>query len=497
MLTLDHVSSRLDGPDAFRRAEFRTPSILEPGRNCWRVEASPRAAVLVDGAHYFARLESSLRQARRSILIVGWDFDGRIRLRQDAPEHESPALGELLYSLVEEKPDLEVRILVWSVAVVHAPSAPTELLIGRDWQKHPRITLKLDNTQPLYAAHHQKIVCVDDQVAFVGGIDLTVRRWDRDPHDPHDPARIDPEGNAYAPVHDVQMAVDGDAARAVSELVRARWAIATGEKSNPELVPNDPWPEGLRPDFSDAFVGVARTMPAYAGRPEVAEVAALNADALLTASRIVYMEAQYLTTPAIGRALLRLLAKPDGPEIIVVMTHASRGFVEHFAMGSNRDRLIRRLKRADRYERLRVCYPVTPDGDGERQVMVHAKVVIVDDAFLRVGSSNLNNRSMGLDTECDLAIEGTRPQHRASIARIRDGLMAEHVGAEPDELREAVDRLGSYVAAMDELGARGGRRLHCFDAWERKGPTRPIFGTFLLDPRRPFWPSRLRRAPRR
>ncbi|WP_244643449.1 phospholipase D-like domain-containing protein [Alsobacter metallidurans] len=493
MLKIDESYADLIESDAPARRE----PILQPGRNCWRVEAAPRAAVLVDGASYFGALEATLRKARRSVLIAGWDFDSRIRLRQDAPESESPQLGEFLLQLVEANPQLEVRILVWSVAVVHAPSAPTELLIGREWLKHPRITLKLDNTQPLYAAHHQKIVCVDDKLAFVGGIDLTVGRWDRDPHAPEDPARLDPDGERYDPVHDVQMAVDGDAARAVAELFRARWTVATGETSRPEVVAHDPWPDHVAPDFRDAFVGVARTMPGYAGRSEVTEVATLNTDALLAAQRIVYIEAQYLTTPAIGRALIRLLAKPDGPEVVVVMTRASRGFVEHYAMGSNRDRLIRRLKRSDHHGRLRVCFPVVTDQKGEEQhVMVHAKVIIVDDVFMRIGSSNLNNRSIALDTECDLAIEGMRPAHRDAIARVRDTLMAEHVGADAATLRDAVERHGSYVDALDALG-HDGRRLHCFEGWRTKGPTRPIFGTFLLDPRRPFWPSRLRRKPKR
>ncbi len=49
--------------------------------------------------------------------------------------------------------------------------------------------------------------------------------------------------------------------------------------------------------------------------------------------------------------------------------------------------------------------------------MVHSKVMIVDDGFLRVGSANLNNRSMGADTECDLAFEASCDEHREFIAR--------------------------------------------------------------------------------
>ena len=72
----------------------------------------------------------------------------------------------LAADLVDTHPDLEVRILVWSVAVVHTPSAPLALLVGEAWQDHPRITLRLDTTHPIYASHHQKIVVIDDAVAF-------------------------------------------------------------------------------------------------------------------------------------------------------------------------------------------------------------------------------------------------------------------------------------------------------------------------------------------
>src|SRR5690242_5700994 len=93
--------------------------ILKTGHNCWRIAPARRAAVLIDGADYYARLEQALTRAEKSIIIVGWDFDAGIKLR---PEDEScPRLGDFLRSLVEQKPALEIRVLVWSVAVLHAP----------------------------------------------------------------------------------------------------------------------------------------------------------------------------------------------------------------------------------------------------------------------------------------------------------------------------------------------------------------------------------------
>jgi phosphatidylserine/phosphatidylglycerophosphate/cardiolipin synthase-like enzyme len=478
------------------RASDRT--IVDPGRNCWRVAQAERAAVLIDGAAYFAAAEAALRQARRSILIVGWDFDGRIRLREDVDPEESPPLGPFLRSLVETRPELDVRILVWSIAVVHAPGAPGPLLFGADWQNHPRLRLKLDTQHPIYAAHHQKIVCVDDRIAFVGGMDFTVRRWDTPRHTVDDRHRLDPEGRPYEPVHDVSMAVDGAAAASVAALARRRWQVATGEELAPVTGPSpDPWPADLRPDFTGTAVAIARTMPAWGADPPAAEAAALTADALRAAKRAIYIEAQYMTAGFIGDILEKHLQEPGGPEIIVLMTLESRGFAERLVMGENRDRLIRRLRRADSQDRLRVWYPclLAPDGGG-RQVKIHSKLIIVDDVFVRVGSSNLNNRSIGLDTECDLAIEARTGPERRAITSLRNRLIAEHLDGDPAQLAGAMEQEGgSLIRAVERLN-RGARSLRPFAAMKDRGPSSPVLGTRLLDPEGPFEPLWLLRRKR-
>ena len=469
------------------------PRILAPGRNCWRVEQAARAAVLVDGADYFARLEEALPQARRSIMIVGWDFDGRIRLCPQRGEESLP-LGELLRALVETRPELEIRILVWSVAVLHAPGAPLPLLFGAEWQNHPRIALKLDNRHPLYGAHHQKLVCIDDALAFVGGMDLTVDRWDTCRHDAADPLRRKPDGTPYGPVHDVQMVVQGAAARAVGNLARDRWLRATGETLPPvtaDAADGAPWPPSLAPEFRATPVAIARTEPAWGElrlRP-VREAAALTFDALRAARRSIYIETQYLTARNVRSLLARRLAELDGPEIIVVVTRATHGLIEHFVMGRNRERLVRRLKRADRYDRLRVFHPVVPAEDGECDVLIHSKVIIVDDDFVRVGSSNLNNRSTGLDTECDLAIEAPDAATRAAIGRLRARLLGEHLDVAPEWVLAAITREGSLIRAIERLN-RNRRGLRGF-VHTPEGPTSSIPGTRLLDPSGPFRPFRL------
>jgi phosphatidylserine/phosphatidylglycerophosphate/cardiolipin synthase-like enzyme len=457
--------------------------ILQEGRNCWRIARAKRAAVLIDGADYYARLEQALRSAQKSILIVGWDFDARIKLRPEDPQ--CPTLGDFLRSLVEEKPELQVRVLVWSVAVFHAPGAPIPLLLGAPWEKHPRIKLKLDREHPLYGAHHMKVVCVDDTVAFAGGMDLTIRRWDTSAHVATHPQRKGPDGVPYPPVHDVQMVVEGEAALVVSQVARQRWRRATGEDVPPVTGGDDLWPQDLHPDFSDTPVAVSRTLPSWRKRSEVAEGMALALDALSAARHSIYMEAQYLTAPKVGDVLEELLARQDGPEIVAIVRRRFSGRFEGWIMGGNQARLIQRLRRCDRHGRFGAYYPVVPQDDGDCPITVHSKVIIVDDRFIRVGSSNLANRSIALDSELDLAVEADDEENRNAVTTLRDKLIAEHLDASPQAVGATLQAEGSLLATIDRLGCNA----RCLRRMPDRGrlPSRPVFGTFLLDPKRPFF----------
>lgn len=467
--------------------------VLRPGRNCAGLVQASRAAVLVDASDYFARLEDALRQAEHSILIVGWDFDASIRLR---PERDDCLpLGPFLRTLVDAKPNLRIHILVWSLAVIHAPGASLPLLSGQSWHDHPRITLRLDRMHPIYAAHHQKIVCVDGSLAFVGGLDLTVRRWDTCRHEENDPHRVTPDGVAYEPVHDVQMAVAGAAARALAEVVRARWRHIGDVRLTIAERATELWPAGLVAEHVEVPIAISQTTPAWNGAAGVHEIAALTVDLLLAARRSIYIEAQYFTARVVRRLIERSLKAPQGPEIVVVNRRESRGLVENFVMAKNRDRLVRHLRRIDRHGRFRIFYPVVPGRTGACEVSVHSKVVIIDDDIMRIGSSNLNNRSFGLDSECDLTIEAKDDRMRHAIAGLRERLLGEHLDVSPLTVAETVAAEGSLIRAIDRLNTKR-RGLRPFSDVQDAGPTRAVFGTWLLDPARPFEPGWWRRRGR-
>ncbi|MCJ8520113.1 phosphatidylserine/phosphatidylglycerophosphate/cardiolipin synthase-like enzyme [Pseudorhizobium tarimense] len=463
--------------------------IIKPGRNAWRSARAEKVAFLIDGADYYRRLDQVLRQAQRSIFIIGWDFNPDIRLR---PETSEQTLGELLRHLVETQPDLEVRLLVWGMGPLY--SSKSLKLFGRmDWSDHPRITLKFDFDHPLRASHHQKIVAVDDRTAFLGGIDLTARRWDERDHRIDNPRRVSPDGTLYGPVHDVQMIVSGPPALFVADLARERWRRLTGEALEPTkaTTSGNPWPEDLLPAVTDCNTALALTEAwNWKGRRGHREAIKLTHEALRAAERHLYIETQYLASFGVARTLAKRLKARNGPEVVVVVTRESHGFIEQAMMGRNRTRLIRRLKRADRYGRLRVYYAVTPDGKGgEKEIIIHSKVIIVDDRFVRVGSSNLNNRSEGLDTECDIAVETRSPEGRRAVTAARDDLLAEHLGCSPEEFSRAVEDTGSLIAAIDRMNGNA-RCLRPFDVSSGEGDTESLVGTGILDPKQPFWPIR-------
>ena len=431
--------------------------VLREQENCWRIATARRAAFLIDADAYFTALRHAIARARSSVFILGWDIDSRVRLNPGTAE-EPLTLLSFLNDVLAHRPTLRVFALAWDFSVLFALEREPLPSYRFAWNAHPRLSFQLDDAHPFGASHHQKIVVIDDALAFAGGLDLTIRRWDTPAHHAEDPGRIDPIGRPYPPAHDIQMMVDGDAAAALGEIARARWHAATGQ--TPADAPQPPghddfWPEATEPDLRDAPVGIARTMPAFRDAPAVQEVSACALAAIASARRFIYIENQYLTSAAVGAALARRLVEPDGPEIVAVLPREEHGWLEQNSMGLMRARLLRHLRAADRYGRLRLYFPSIPALDDQACMNVHAKVMIVDDRCARIGSANLSNRSMGLDTECDLVLDADLDARLGgAIASLRQRLLAEHLDCEPQAVADTMAARGSLIAAVESLRGR-------------------------------------------
>jgi len=444
------------------------PPLAVPGDTCWRVSRADRFAVLIDGAAYFAALRAAMIAARSQILIVAWDISSAVSLCDpDAPPPNDGwpvSLAPLLRALTEARPDLSVRVLLWDFPMLYASDREMLPAWRQDWNPTPRMSLRLDGTGPIEAAHHEKIVVIDDRLAFTGGLDLAPARWDTSAHRLDDPRRRLPaSGEPYPPFHDMQAMMEGPVAGTLGAMVRARWARVTGEPEPPAPPPGlpSPWPASVTADIESLPVALARTRPAHGETAAVDEIARLIAADIRAARRWIYIEDQYFTSRLVSEALAERLAASDGPEVVAVIPRVSAGWLETATMGVGRERLLRTLRAADRHGRLRVVTPVL-EGCGPGLIKIHTKLMIVDDIAMRHGSANLNNRSMGLDTELDLHLEPGLPDPdtgeprgpdvAALIETVLCRLLGEHLAAPPETVRTTLRETGSLHAVLDRHG---------------------------------------------
>ncbi len=466
-------------------------NIFKPQKNCWQVNHADRASFLIDGEAYFRALHEAMRQARQSIMIVGWDLHSGLRLIRDETKSDYPqTLGKFLDYLARTRKGLNIYLLSWDFSMIYAMEREFFPRYKLKWLTNRRIHFCLDGEHPIGASQHQKIIVVDDAVAFSGGLDVCKWRWDTSEHLPENELRVDPDGVNYPPFHDVQMVVDGEAASSLARLVRLRWERACGElplKVNQNEV-EDPWPVSVIPDFREVSIAICRTLPQYKEFEEIREVERLYLDSIAEARRYIYIENQYLSSYRIGEALKNRLLEENGPEIVMVMPLRTGGWLEQHTMDVLRGRILRILREADVHQRLRVYFPRL-DLDTDTTLMVHAKVMVIDDCFVRVGSANLSNRSLGFDSECDLAIAGEEGSDTARIiTTFRNRLLAEHLGVSMAEVEGAIGGSGSFIKAVESL--RGGdRTLMPFSEKDDEKLDQWLPETELLDPEKPIEPE--------
>ncbi|HVH91172.1 MAG TPA: hypothetical protein VM783_07290, partial [Candidatus Acidoferrum sp.] len=148
--------------------------ICVEGKNCWSISRATRVALLIDGEAYFSALTSTLERAQHFIFIAGWQLDSRFRL--NPRNSASPCFGDFLHDLVRRNRKLRIYVLLWDFAMIYAADREIIPLYSHPWRSHRRIHFRLDSNHPLGASHHQKIVVIDDAVAFSGGLDIAEHR---------------------------------------------------------------------------------------------------------------------------------------------------------------------------------------------------------------------------------------------------------------------------------------------------------------------------------
>ena len=398
------------------------------------------------------------------MILLGWQFDPRVRLRPERPEGQQAKFGRLLLRLKDERPELDIRLLIWRVSLPVAAAQGFMPYRALRWFHGSGIDFHLDGKLPFGATQHQKLIVVDDELAFCSGADFLTNRWDTQEHREVEPARRTAAGRPSAPRHTTTLMVQGPVAAAVGEHARARWKMAAGEDAPSRAGPaageeaNEGalWPGAMAPVFTGARAPVSRTMPASHSPGGSREVEAMYVAAIRAARRVIYMENQYFSSPLIARELQRRLREAGGPDIVLITGQHAPNALDRLIMDPPRDALLARLIANFPADRFGAFVPFTARGT---PLAVHSKLMIVDDRYLRVGSANLSNRSFGYDWECDLTLEVPAVQE-GDLARLRNMLLGHFSDLSAAGFQRQVSLAGGGVLkALAALASNKGARL--------------------------------------
>ncbi|WP_133901801.1 phospholipase D-like domain-containing protein [Actinophytocola oryzae] len=397
--------------------------------------------VLVDGEEALPTIQEAIRNARSHVHIANWHASPDFRLTR---EPDAPTLRDLL--AVTAQRGVDVRLLLWAGPPMPA-FQPTRGLVKAQQKKFTENTgvrCVLDARERTMHCHHEKLVIVDDEVAFVGGLDFTALEGDRHDSSEHPPNR--PIG-----WHDLMTRLRGPVVADVAGHFAHRWSEVAGED-----LPEPP----QQAKAGDTRVQFLRTVPdkTYGFAPK-GEFTILDAylRALRSARRLVYLENQFLWSPEIAELLIDKLCDPPDDRfrmVLLLPRKPSNG------ADTTRGQLGRLLDADDGKNRLVATTVSTHDGDESAPVYVHAKLGIVDDEWMTIGSANLNEHSLFNDTEVNVATDD-----RALIRATRQRLWSEHLRTPAAELdgdpTDIVDGLWRPIAEEQAaLDRRGEPRTH-------------------------------------
>ena len=412
--------------------------------------AHNRVTQLIDGEEYFSALHEALTQATAYVYITGWCLTPYVPLLRQAPgDLVHTRLVDVLAGVAQRLP---VRVLLWggAPALIH-PTRRTMNAVAATLNRPPGdLVCRLDTTAVRTHCHHQKSIIIDGQVAFVGGMDLTTfagDRWDGRGH----------ALRAGVNWHDAELRIEGEAVADVEHNFRQRWEAVTGDHALPTRAAT------VDPSWQTP-VQVTRTIPRnrYAFAPK-GEFGIHHAyiEAIRAARKFIYIETQYLWSPEIMDALSEAIRGRDRASFRVVIVLPARATSGKW----DNDQHVERLRSVDAGGGVFEAYSIFSSGPttGEsafryRPIYVHAKVAIIDDEWLTVGSANLNNRGMVTDSELNITISDP-----ATARALRLSLWSEHLGIPPKDVEDAsptalIDSVWKQKASANARVSRRGAR---------------------------------------
>jgi len=418
---------------------------IDPGPGLWADGGPPPRAgnaveVLIDGTAAFQAMVAAIADAQSYVHITGWHITPEFRMTRGEPPTR---LRQLLADVAARVP---VRVLIWA-------GAPLPVL--RPWRRDlrkvraqlvagSRIQCALDARERPMHCHHEKTIVVDGRIAFVGGIDLTSFNGDRS-DTPNHPSR------GALGWHDVAARIAGPAVRDVADNFAMRWQATTGEVLPP--VPT-PAPAG------SIELQVVRTVPdgMYRQRPR-GDFRILESylRALRAAQNLIYLENQFLWSPEILAVLRDKLTRPPSPNFHLVLILPAK---PNNGGDDTRGQLGTLVQLDGGQGRLLACTLYAIGGARDWPIYVHAKVGIVDDDWMTIGSANLNEHSLFNDTEMNVVTQDAR-----LVRDTRLRLWAEHLQRPLDQVSgdpvSVIDRLWKPIAhEQAERRKRGERATH-------------------------------------
>ena len=402
---------------------------------------------LLDGAETFDAMVRAIGEARDYVYIVGWALTPSFALvrGEGKPSVDDDLLARVLATVSER---VTVKMLIWrgSTLLFQPTSNLTEQACAELRRVAPRIDVRLDGTARPTHCHHQKALVVDGQIGFVGGLDLTTLegdRWDRPGH----PLR---HGRNW---HDVALQIRGEAVADLEDNFVQRWIAVTGERDLPHTAA--PRSRRIGEHRARSCGRSPRAPIASRGAGEFG-IAAAYRDAIARARRFIYLENQYLWSEEIVAALIAALERNRDRPFRVVVVLPARAVLRESTTTTSRPSGLRAADDGRGQFHAYSLYSGGPAagrfGFGFVPIYVHAKVAIIDDEWLMIGSANLNRR--GLATDSEMNAHSVAPD-MARALRLR--LWSEHLRVEEREIADA-DPLATiderFVPAARAVAAR-------------------------------------------
>jgi cardiolipin synthase len=384
---------------------------------------------LVDGEPAFRRICEAVEAAEQSVFITVAFLDRDVQM----PDGRG-SFFDVLDRAADR--DIDVRVIFWRSEevpdVAHFPGSARQRSFLAE--RGARFAARWD-AFPGDICHHQKSWLVDagasGEIAFVGGINL-------------EDASVAVPGHAAGTgltVHDVYLEVRGPAATDVHHNFVQRW----NEASDRERADGH-WPEGHdvgqllfpekpSPPAGDVPVQITRTVRESTYRDGTpapgAEPFAIHAGefsiydqyvaAIDAARQTIYLEDQAIGAPKIVGHLKAALER-NVQVIFVVPGECHPTYHDARKIPATKP-FFDLVASLDRHPGFTLAALASPAGGAKyREIYVHAKIMLIDDAWATIGSTNVADRSFRSDTELNASI-----WHGDVVRGLREALFAEHL----------------------------------------------------------------------